>query len=182
VLLALTAFMIGFGSDGTRTAQPADMESVSGPAPQGGPPPTSAAPAASEPSGRLQPLTAPQRRQLRALATAIDQVLDEFDTASRECSPSPQASCLDRPWAAVVAVVQWRPYDLNRIGARRRHCEPLGYAATAIHGFSLGAAQLGYGAPPEDGVSTGRLDYEALVDTLRPVPSDLRAAAASGCR
>jgi hypothetical protein len=181
VLLAITAFMTGCGSEEARKAQPADIESSAGPVGRADPLPAAATPATASEQGGRGSLTPAQRRLLRTIAATIDQVVDEFDTVARECDPGAQALCLERPWAAVVAVGHWLPYDLNRMGARGRDCVPLGYAARGIHGFSLAAAQIEYGAPPGDGVSTRRSDQLALVDGLRSVPSDLRAAAASGC-
>lgn len=50
-------------------------------------------------------------------------------------------------------------------------------AAQGIYGFNLAARQVDYGDPGDYATPTRRLDYLALVDGLRPVPEELRAAA-----
>jgi hypothetical protein len=182
LLIGRVAVLAGCGGEEAREAQPVDVESATGPDGRSDPPSTPATSVYSKPGGRHAPLTSTERGQLRAIATTIDQVVDQFDATVRECDPGTRASCLDRAWAAIVAVLDWPPYYLHRIGARGRDCDPLGYAATGIYGFNLGVAQLDYAAPTDDGMSARRSDYLALVDGLRSVPSDLRAAAASGCR
>jgi hypothetical protein len=179
LLIGLVAVLAGCGGEEAREAEPVDVEAATGSLGRGSPPSTAVTRLSSRPSGRLAPLTLPQRRQLQAIATSIDRAVDQFDATIRACNH--WASCVDAAWAIVVADLDWPPYYLQRIGARGRGCEPLGYAATGIYGFNLGVRQLDYAAPAEDGMST-RSDYLALVDGLRPVPSELRSAAASGCR
>ncbi len=78
--------------------------------------------------------------------------------------------------------MDWPPYYFQRLGTRGRECEPLAYAAKGVYSFNLAAKQLDYGDPAEVGTPTTRRDRLALVDSLRPVPSELRTAAASACR
>jgi hypothetical protein len=173
VIVAAALLMAGCGEE-AREAQP---EAAAGPALQAPPPPVSETPASTKPSAAVVPLTPAQRRQLRAIATSIDNVADEFDGTVRACSHQP--SCVDAAFALVVADLDWPPYYLQRIGARQRDCEPLTSAATGIYGFNLGVRQLDYAAMADD--ATRQRDQLALVDSLRPVPYDLRSAAASGC-
>jgi hypothetical protein len=179
LLMCLAVSVAGCGGEEARD-EPADVESATAPAGQAGPAPAPAAPNASQPGGRHAPLTSAERGQLRAIAATIDQVVDRFDATVRECDSGNEASCVAIGWAAVVAVLDWPPYYLHRIGARRRNCEPLASAATGIYGFNLGVGQLVYTAPTDDG--TRQRDQLALVDGLRHVTYDLRSAAASGCR
>ena len=54
-------------------------------------------------------------------------------------------------------------------------------AVSGVYGFNIGARQLDYADPDVD-ASLRRAGYPTLVDRLGPVPSELLAAASSGCR
>ena len=114
------------------------------------------------------------------IAGSVDSAIARFDTTVRGCDG--WASCVDGAWAVIVADMDWPPYYFQRLGTRGRECEPLAYAAKGVYSLNLAARQLDYGDPAEVGTPTTRRDRLALVDVLRPVPSELRAAAASACR
>jgi hypothetical protein len=176
LLICVAATAAGCGGEEAREAQPTNAESSADAAARGDAQLSAATPISSNPRARVS-LTPAERRQLRAIATSIDNVVDEFDSAVRECT---KASCIEAAFALVVADLDWPPYYLQRIGARRRDCEPMTAAATGIYGFNLGVRQLDSAVMAEDG--TRQRDVLALVDGLRHVPYDLRSAAASGCR
>lgn len=171
VLVALA----GCGGGEAQEAQSNDVEPVVVTRSQAPAPGTEAR---SQTPVRRSPLTAGERRRLRMMASTIDASVKRFDRAMRACHGDPP--CLDRAWAVVVAErYEW--YYLLPLGARRRNCEPLGYAASGVYGFDLGAKQIDYGDPAEYATPERRRDHMALVDGLRPVPADLRDAAAR-CR
>ena len=116
------------------------------------------------------------------IARSVDNAVDLFDKTLRSCPKLTQEACMDRAWAVIVGDLDWPPYYLRRLDARTRGCEPLAYAVKGVNSFNLAARQIDFGDPAEYGTPTRRRDYLALVDGLRPVPHELRAAAASHCR
>ena len=113
------------------------------------------------------------------ISESIGDAIVHFDKTVRDCEPASWASCVDAAWAGIVADLDWPPYFLQRLGTRGRECESLAYAAKGVYSFNLGARQLDYGNPAEIGTATLRRDRISLVDTLRPVPSELRTAASA---
>jgi hypothetical protein len=175
MLLALAVIAAACGGEEARDVQPNDAESG---VVAGNPPTTSTIESSSGKTKRELPLTPGDRTHLRIMASTIEASVKRFDRAVRACHGD--ASCLDRAWAVVVAErYEW--YYLLPLRARARNCEPLGYAASGVYGFDLGAKQVDYGDPAEYGTPERRRDYLALVDGLRPVASALRDAAAD-CR
>jgi hypothetical protein len=115
------------------------------------------------------------------LARSIGKAVHRYDTTVNNCGVGRLASCIDSSWRVLVADLDWPPYYLLRFDTQSRRCEPLSNAVHAVYGFNLGARQLDYPDPDVD-ASLRRNGYPMLVDELRPVPSELLAAAASGCR
>jgi hypothetical protein len=115
------------------------------------------------------------------IARSVDDAIDRFSATVRACPRRGWEPCVHRAWAVIVNDLDWPPYYLRLLGARTRGCESLAFAVDGVNGFNLAARQLDYGDPAEYGTPTRGGEYIALVDGLRPLPTDLRAAA-SGCR
>jgi hypothetical protein len=143
---------------------------------------TASAPTASEPPARARPLSNAERRRLRSIAGSVERAIALFDRSVPACPKATRGGCVDRAWAVLVVDLDWPPYYLRRFAARTRGCQPLAVAVQGVNGFNLAARQVDYGDPGDYATPTRRHDYLALVDGLRPVPDELRAAAASHCR
>jgi hypothetical protein len=136
---------------------------------------------APELPARARRLSTAERRRLRSIAKSIEHAVVLFDRSVRACPDTTWEGCVDRAWAVLVGDLDWPPYYLRRFDARTRGCESLALAVTGVNGFNLGARQVDYGDPGDYATPTRRRDYLALVDGLRPVPDELRTAAASRC-
>ncbi len=136
---------------------------------------------APQPPARARPLSNAERRRLRSIAGSVERAIALFDRSVPDCPKAILEGCADRAWAVLVGDLDWPPYYLRRFAARTRGCELLAVAVQGIYGFNLAARQIDYGDPGDYATPTRRLDYRALVDGLRPVPDELRAAA-SRCR
>ena len=182
ILLLLWVVLAGCGGETRDAAAPQAELAASETAANDASDPTTEIVATSAEPVHSQPLSAGERRRLQMISESIDDAIVQFDKTVRDCEPAGWASCVDAAWAVIVADLDWPPYYLQRLGTRSRECESLAYAARGVYGFNLGARQLDYGDPAEMGTATLRRDRLALVDTLRPVPSELRTAVASACR
>ncbi len=188
VLIVVTALAIaGGGGGGGGGERGADRVDRTEPAVAGTAAPSVAAPApAVEPPARgarrmpRRPLSSGERKILRMLARSSSAV-GRYDATMNTCGSARWASCLDNAWRGIVTDLDWPPYYLRRFDTQSRRCEPLSNAANGIYGFNNGARQLDYSDPDID-TSFRRTSYLALVDGLRPVPSELLDAVASGCR
>ena len=139
----------------------------------------------SESPVHARPLSSAEQARLRSIAKGIDDAIELFDMTYRDCPPATWSSCVDRAWKilhATTTLPQYQYYGEYHFDARTRGCEPLAVAVNSANSFVLGAQQVLYGDPAEVGTSNQRSSYLALVDGLRPVPSELREAATSGCR
>ena len=182
-LLVAAAIASGCGEQAQNTAPPPAAPAASDTASPGsgaGPANDTIAPPAKAAGSR--PLTSPERKRLREIAASIGAAIDLFDRSVRGCPDATWEACVDRAWAVLVIDLDWPPYYLRRFDARTRGCETLALAVKGVSSFNLAARQLNYGDPAEVGTAIGRRDRLALVDALRPTPSELRAAADSGCR
>ena len=135
-----------------------------------------------ETSAHGRPLTSAEKARLRSIARSIESATDHFDKTYRACPPATWAACLDRAWEVLYWSTDWPPYYLRHFDTRTRGCPELVVAVDGVNSFVLGGRQVIFGDPAEYGTSIQRSSYLALVDGLRPVPSELREAAASGCR
>ena len=152
----------------------------------------SAGPAATDPTATVatpagppqedRPLSAAERRRVTMIARSVDGAIDRFDATVLACPDASWEGCVDRAWSVLYWAMDWPPYYLRRLDARMRGCETLAVAVRGVSSFNLAARQLDYGDPADVGTAIGRRDRLSLVDALRPVPSELRTAAASGCR
>lgn len=143
---------------------------------------TASAQSASDQHARVRLLSNAERRRLRSIAGSVERAIGLFDTSVRACPKATRAGCVDRAWAVLVGDLDWPPYYLRRFGARTRGCQLLAVAVQGVNAFNLGARQIDYGEPGDYATPNRGRDYLALVDGLRPVPDELRAAAASHCR
>ena len=180
-ILVLSAFVIGCGGQ-AQDAAPPQGEAAAGDTPATGESAAATETVASpaEPA-RSRPLTAAERRQLRTIATSVANAIDLFDATVMACPDAGWEGCVDRAWS----VLYWDndpAYYLRQLGARTRGCESLALAVKGVSSFDVAARQLEYGDPAEVGTAMERRDRLALVDALRPTPSELRSAAASACR
>jgi hypothetical protein len=180
--LALFAFVVGCGGEAHDAARPqgdaaaSDTTAIDK---------TAVAPetvASSAQPARSRPLTAAERMRLRTIATSVGNAIDLFDATVLACPDAGWEGCVDRAWSVLYWDMDWPPYYLRLLGARTRGCESLAIAVKGVSSFTLAARQLEYGDPAEVGTAIGRRDRLALVDALRPTPSELRSAAASACR
>jgi hypothetical protein len=137
---------------------------------------------APEPPARARPLSSAERRRLISIAGSIERAITLFDRSVHACPRATRGGCVDRAWSVLVVDLDWPPYYLRRFAARTRGCEPLAVAVQGVNSFNLAARQVDYGDPRDYGTPTRRRTYLALIDGLRPVPDELRAAAASRCR
>jgi hypothetical protein len=153
---------------------------------------TGATPAAESPATTTPGLTtrAPargrrlsnaERIRLKSIATSVERAITLFDGSVRACPDATWEGCVDRAWSVLVGDLDWPPYYLRRFDARTRGCQPLAVAVQGVNGFNLAARQVDYGDPDAYATPIRRRDYLALVDGLRPVPDELRTAAASRC-
>jgi hypothetical protein len=81
---------------------------------------------------------------------------------------------------AIVTDLYWPRYYLRRFDTQARRCEALLNAVNGVYGFNISARHLDYADPVDASLRRG--GYPTLVDGLRLVPSELLAAASSGCR
>ena len=183
VLLVVAAIASGCGDQAQNTAPPpAELAASDAASPGSGAGPASDTTAPPTKTAGSRPLTSPERKRLREIAASIGAAIDLFDRSVRGCPDAMWEACVDRAWAVLVIDLDWPPYYLRRLDARTRGCESLAVGVKGVNSFNLAARQLDYGDPAEVGTAIGRRDRLALVDGLRPTPSELRAAAASGCR
>lgn len=136
---------------------------------------------APQPPAHARPLSNAERRRLSSIAGSVERAIALFDSSVPDCRKSTREGCADRAWAILVGDLDWPPYYLRRFAARTRGCKLLGVAVQGVYGFNLAARQVDYGDAGDYAAPSRHLDYRALVDGLRPVPDDLRAAA-SRCR
>jgi len=137
---------------------------------------------AAEPPAAARLLSNAQRRRLVSIAGSVERAVGRFDRSVQSCPRATLGGCVDRAWSVLVADLDWPPNYLRRFGARTRGCAPLAVAVQGVNGFNLAARQVDFGDPGDYATPTRRRSYLASVDGLRPVPDELRAAAASGCR
>ena len=129
-----------------------------------------------------RPLSAAEGRRLRMIATSVGQRHRPL-RRDRPClSDAHPEACVDR--AGPFSSSTWTgPRTTSAASMRARAAAShWRYAVKGVSSFNLAARQLDYGDPAEVGTAIGRRDCLALVDVLRPAPSELRVAAASGCR
>jgi len=112
----------------------------------------------------------------------VANAIDLFDATVMACPDAGWEGCVDRAWSVLYVDMDSPPYYLRQLGARTRGCELLAIAVKGVSSFTLAARQLEYGDPADVGTAIGRRDRLAVVDALRPTPSELRSAAASLCR
>jgi hypothetical protein len=143
---------------------------------------TARAPAVREPPPLERPLSSAERRRLVSIAGSIERAIALFDDSVRTCARATRGGCVDRAWSVLVVDLDWPPYYLRRFNSSTRGCELLAVAVQGVMSFVLGARQVDYGDPGDYATPALRREYLALVDGLRPVPDDLRAAAISRCR
>ena len=137
---------------------------------------------APQPPASARPLSSAERRRLISIAGSVERAITLFDRSVDACPKATRGGCVDRAWSVLVVDLDWPPYYLRRFAARTRGCERLAVAVQGVNAFNLGARQVDYGDPGDYSTPFRRRDYLALVDGLRPVPDELRAAAASRCR
>jgi hypothetical protein len=191
--VAVVVFVAGCGGGNAANDRSvaADPSASSAPPPA---PPQAITVSSPRPAGpsrpvHIRPLTPVERGQLRMLASSIREAVGRYDSSTANCGAASWASCVDAAWAILVGDLDWPPYYLRLLGDRRNlqvvgvrgDCEPLADGIKAVYSFNLGARQLDYADPDVD-ASQRRSGYPSLVDGLRPVPSELLAAATSGCR
>jgi hypothetical protein len=179
VVVALLA--VGCGNDEREGSlgRPDSTETGAPPAAEAAAPTT---PGLTTPAtARARRLSNAEQRRLESIANSIERAVVLFDRSARACPDATWEGCVDRAWSVLVGDLDWPPYYLRRYAARTRGCEPLAVAVQGVNGFNLAARQVDYGDPDEYATPTRRRDYLALVDGLRPVPDELRTAAASRC-
>ena len=181
-VLVLSALVSGCGGEGRDAAAPQAESAASDTTATGEPAVANETVVSPAEPARSRPLTATERKRLRTIATSVDAAIDLFDATVLACPEAGPKACVDRAWSVLYWDMDWPPYYLRRLGARTRGCEPLAVAVKGVSSFRLAAIQLDYGDPAEVGTAIQRRDRLSLVDALRPVPSELRTAAASGCR
>jgi hypothetical protein len=181
-LLVLSALVSACGGE-ARNAAPAQAEqAASDTAATAAPTPTTEAVETPGEATRAHLLSSSERNRLRSIATSVGAAIDLFDATVVACPNAGRDGCFDRAWSVLYWNMDWPPYYLRRFGARTRGCDALAVAVKGVSSFNLAARQLDYGDPAEVGTATGRRDRLALVDMLRPSPSELRTAADSACR
>jgi hypothetical protein len=187
-ILVLSAFVVGCGGKGQDADRPQVDAAASDSTTTGETAVATQTVASPVEPARSRPLTAAERRRLLTIATSVDGVIDLFDETVRACPDVGWEACVDRAWSALYSGMvgpqlgHGAPHYLRQLHARTRGCESLAVAVKGVNSFNLAAKQLEYGDPAEVGTATGRRDRFALVDMLRPAPSELRSAATSACR
>lgn len=129
---------------------------------------------------RSAPLSPLERRRVTTIASRLDRAIDRFDRSVSSCTGANRGACIDRAWAVIVTDAEWPLYYLVRMRPRARSCDALAEAMAELDGFNLAGRQVDYGPPGETGESKSSARL-ALVDTLRPLPEELRSAAAARC-
>jgi hypothetical protein len=114
------------------------------------------------------------------IAARLEDAIERFDRMLGECEDASRSSCVDGAWAVIVLDADWPLWYLVPMRPRARGCDALAAATAALDGFNLGGRQVDYGPPGEEAASRSGARL-ALVDTLRPLPSELRAAATATC-
>jgi hypothetical protein len=127
-----------------------------------------------------RPLTKAERRRVEGIAARLDRAIDRFDRTVSSCTGADRGACVDRAWAVIVTDAEWPLYYLVRMRPRARGCDALAAAMAELDGFNLAGRQIDYGPPGEADTSRSGARI-ALVDTLRPLPDELRTAAAAAC-
>jgi hypothetical protein len=181
-ILVLSAFVAGCGGEAQNAAPPRGDAAASETTDPGETAVTPETVASSTEPEHSRPLTATERIRLRTIATSVGNAIDLFDATVMACPDAAWEGCVDRAWSVLYSDMDGPPYYLRQLGARTRGCESLAIAVKGVSSFTLAARQLEYGDPAEVGTAIGRRDRLAVVDALRPTPSELRSAAASGCR
>jgi hypothetical protein len=176
------ALVVGCGGEAQDVARPQGDAAASETAAIGETAVTTETVAPPAEPARSRPLTAAERRRLRMIATHVGNAIHLIDATVAACPDAGWEGCVDRAWSVLYSDMDWPPYYLRQLGARTRGCGSLATAVKGVSSFTLSARQLEYGDPAEVGTAIGRRDRLALVDALRPTPSELRSAAASGCR
>jgi hypothetical protein len=161
------------------------------PSPRGAPPSgTPETPTVSRTQGTAQSegdplpshqLSGAERRRVASIASRLERAIERFDRMVVHCDGNSRRACIDRAWAVIVVEAEWPLYYLVRMTPNARGCGDLALATAHLDGFNLAGRQLDYGPPGEDSAARSN-DLLALVDTLRPVPDEFRAAAADECR
>lgn len=183
VVVIAIASGVASGCGGGHAAAPPAAESVDAPtvAATTEPPPTDAsAPARAQRPVRA--LSAIELRRIREVAARVERGLAIFDRRTRSCTGGNRARCIDTAWQGIVGDVLGSEWDLTAFRDLPRGCASLDAAIDAILGFNLGARQIDYGPPGEVDAASRLGERLALVDTLRPIPSELRASATAPCR
>jgi hypothetical protein len=185
LLLGIAALGSGCGGGESARQVVSDSDEARPPAPAAPPPAANVTEAvlAPEPHARGRPLSRHERKVLRMLARSIGDAIDRYDANANlsTCKAARWAACLDNAWKGIVTDLDWPPYYLRLFDTHTRQCKPLSDAVNGVYGFNNGARQLDYSDPDVD-ASLQRSGHPALVDGLRPVPSELLDAAAGGCR
>lgn len=182
MIIAFTVLVAACSNDERdRSSGHNDSTATGTPAAAATPATTAGGQAAPQPPAHARPLTIAERRRLTSIAGSVEHAIALFDRSVPDCPEAIREGCADRAWAILVGDLDWPPYYLRHFAARTRGCELLAVAVQGIYGFNLGARQVDYGDPSDYATPTRRFDYRALVDGLRPVPDELRAAA-SRCR
>lgn len=185
LLLGIAALGSGCGGGDSTEQAISDSDAARAPAPVAPAPAANETRAAlvPEPHAQRRPLSGHERKVLRMLARSVGDAIDRYDANANlnTCEAARWATCLDNAWRGIVTDLDWPPYYLRLFDTHTRQCEPLSNAVNGVYGFNIGAKQLDYSDPDVD-ASLQRSGHPALVDGLRPVPSELLDAAAGGCR
>jgi hypothetical protein len=182
VMVVFTVLVAACGNGGRDLSSGHHDSTATGtPPPAATPATTASGQSASEPPARARLPSSAERRRLRSIAGSVERAVALFDTSVRACPKATRGGCVDRAWAVLVVDLDWPPYYLRRFAARTRGCQLLAVAVQGVNSFNLAARQVDYGDPGEYATPTRRRGYLVLVDGLRPVPDELRAAA-SHCR
>ncbi len=136
------------------------------------------------------PVSARQRGEIEALATAAADAVSRWDDALAECiGPSghddePAATCTSSAWEQLfdrMYAAHSKLLDIIDHMAPGACHEALGSELDAVHGFVSGATPTNVVWLDEHQQPPSRFDLETIVDLVRPVPQRLRAAAATTC-
>lgn len=129
----------------------------------------------------VRPLSAIDRRRIREVATRIERGIVIFEHRTRSCAERERPRCIETAWQGIVGDVLGSEWDLTAFRDLQNRCPSLDAAIEAILGFNLGARQIDYGPPGEVDAASRQSERLALVDMLRPIPSELRASETAAC-
>lgn len=177
VIVATALLAVGCGSgDDTpaETVRPEAPPTISTPEPT-----VTVETTATRAAATGEPLTGSERRRVRWIAARLEDAIARFDRRVAGCGGS-HSACIDEAWRVIVIDAEWPLHYLVPMRPRARGCAALAAATAQLDGFNLGGRQMDYGPPGEAGPSQSSARL-ALVDALRPLPEELREAAASSC-